>query len=102
MRFERTTSIAFAASVLVFVLVISMQAAESVDTSRGDRMLADYFRSETQKLADASLADIKTWADWTSRRETYWQQLREMLGLDSLPERTPLSAVVAGTLEQDD
>ena len=65
-------------------------------------MLADYFRSETQKLADASLADIKTWSDWTSQRETYRQQLREMLGLDPPPERTPLNAVVTGTLERDD
>lgn len=65
-------------------------------------MLADYFRSETQKLADASLADVKSWKDWTSRRETYRQQLREMLGLDPLPERTPLEAVVTGTLEHDD
>ena len=65
-------------------------------------MLTDYFRSETQKLADASLADIKTWSDWTSRCETYRQQLREMLGLDPLPERTPLGAVVTGTLERDD
>ena len=55
-------------------------------------MIAAYFRNETRKLADACLADIKTWDDWTSRRETYRQQLREMLGLDPLPERTPLNA----------
>ena len=79
-----------------------VQAAESADTSRGDQMLAEYFRGETQKLADASLADVKTWSDWTSKRETYRQQLREMLGLDPLPERTPLNAVVTGTLERDD
>src|SRR5882724_10586572 len=101
MRLGRTTYFAFAASALVVVLVSFVQAAEPVDTLRGDRMLTDYFRSETQKLADASLADIKTWADWTSRRETYRQQLREMLGLDPLPERTPLNAVVTGTLERD-
>lgn len=70
--------------------------------TRGDQMLAAYFRSETQTIADACLADIKTWSDWTSRRETYRQQLREMLGLDPLPERTPLNAVVTGTLERDD
>ncbi len=65
-------------------------------------MIAAYFRSETQKLAKASLADVKTWGDWTSRRESYRQQLREMLGLDPLPERTPLQAVITGTLERDD
>jgi dienelactone hydrolase len=101
MRFERTTYIAVATIASVLVLASSIHADESPDTSRGDRMLADYFRSETQKLTDASLADIKTWKDWTSRRETYRQQLREMLGLDPLPERTPLGAVVTGTLERD-
>src|SRR6266850_6950603 len=102
MRLEHTTYFASAAIASLLVLVSSIQAVESADTARGDRMLAAYFRSETQKLADASLADIKTWSDWTSRRETYRQQLREMLGLDPLPERTPLKAVVTGTLERDD
>jgi dienelactone hydrolase len=74
----------------------------SAETTRGDEMIAAYFRSETRKLADACLADIKTWDDWTSRRETYRQQVREMLGLDPLPERTPLKPVVTGTLDHDD
>ncbi len=65
-------------------------------------MLAAYFRSETQKLAEASLADVKTWEDWTSHRDTYRQQLREMLGLDPFPEQTPLNAIITGTLESDD
>src|SRR6476660_4203438 len=102
MRIEHTTYFAWAVFAALLVLVTSLQAVDSIDTSRGDRMLAAYFRSETQKLADASLAGIKTWNDWTSRRETYRQQLREMLGLDPLPERTPLNAVVTGTLERDD
>jgi cephalosporin-C deacetylase-like acetyl esterase len=65
-------------------------------------MLAAYFQNETKKLADACLADISSWDDWTKRREAYRQQLREMLGLDPLPERTPLNAVVTGTLDHDD
>jgi dienelactone hydrolase len=73
--------------------------AESVDTSRGDRMLAAYFRNETRKLAGACLADVKSWDDWLSRRELYRRQLREMLGLDPLPERAPLNAVVTGKVE---
>jgi dienelactone hydrolase len=69
------------------------------DTQRGERMIAAYFKSETAKLAKASLADVKTLEDWNARRETYRRQLQEMLGLDPLPERTPLNAVVTGTLE---
>jgi cephalosporin-C deacetylase-like acetyl esterase len=80
----------------------SAALAESPDTTRGDEMIAAYFRNETRKLADTCLADVKSWEDWTSRREMYRQQLREMLGLDPLPERTPLNAVVTGKLDHDD
>ncbi len=71
--------------------------AAKPDTRRGDQMLAEYFRQETAKLAKASLADIHTLEDWTSRRDRYRQQLFEMLGLDPLPERTPLNAATTGT-----
>ncbi|HEX5471327.1 MAG TPA: acetylxylan esterase [Lacipirellulaceae bacterium] len=77
-------------------------ASKPTDTSRGDQMIAAYFRSETQKLANAWRADVKSWQEWTKHRDTYRRQLREMLGLDPLPERTPLHAVVTGTLERDD
>src|SRR5688572_19599430 len=71
-------------------------------TLRGDRMIAAYFKNETRALAEACLADVKSWDDWQSRRETYRQQLREMLGLDPLPERMPLQPVVTGKLDHDD
>ncbi|HEX2473522.1 MAG TPA: acetylxylan esterase [Lacipirellulaceae bacterium] len=71
----------------------------SADTSRGERMIAAYFKSETDKLANAYLAEIETLEDWTARRDTYRRQLQEMLGLDPLPERTPLNAVITGTLD---
>ncbi len=74
----------------------------AVDTSYGDRMLADYFRSETKQLADACLADVESLDDWKSKREQYRQQLLEMLGLDPLPEKTPLNPVVTGTVEHDE
>jgi dienelactone hydrolase len=71
----------------------------SVDTSRGDGMIDTYFKSETQELAKDCLADIETVEDWTALRDTYRRQLEEMLGLDPLPERTPLAARVTGTLD---
>jgi dienelactone hydrolase len=74
-------------------------ADATVDTSRGDALAAEYFRLESRRITDATLADIKSLDDWTSRREEYRCQLLEMLGLDPLPERTPLDPVVTGTLE---
>src|SRR5580658_5557300 len=70
-----------------------------IDTHRGDQMLAAYFRRETGELATNCLENIHTLADWTSRRDEYRRQLFEMLGLDPLPQRTPLLAKTTGTLE---
>jgi dienelactone hydrolase len=77
-------------------------AAKPRDTSRGDEMIAAYFRAETQKLANACLANIKNYVDWTRRRGEYRRQMREMLGLDPLPERTRLRPIITGKLEHDE
>ena len=66
----------------------------------GDRMFADYFRAETRLLADRSLADIQTLADWNARKPELRRQLFEMLGLDPLPPKTDLKATITGTLDQ--
>jgi hypothetical protein len=73
-----------------------------LDTSRGDKMLAEYFQIETAKLKDACLADIQTLDDWNAKKGEYRRQLLEMLGLDPLPERTDLKPVITGKLEQDE
>jgi dienelactone hydrolase len=102
MRITKRLQLAILACVPLFILAIHIHAAETVDTSRGDKMLAAYFENETQKLANECLTNVKSWKDWAGRRETYRQQLREMLGLDPLPERTPLEPVVTGKLDHPD
>jgi Prolyl oligopeptidase family len=77
-------------------------AATKLDTSRGDKMLAEYFQIETAKLKDACLADIKTLDDWNAKKGEYRRQLLEMLGLDPLPERTDLKPVITGKLEEEE
>ncbi len=72
------------------------------DTSRGDQMIAEYFRVETRKQQDACLADAKDLADWKAKRDEYRRQLLEMLGLDPLPERTDLQAAVTGRVEHEE
>src|SRR3954469_19183770 len=101
----RRYQISYLALVPLTVLLMSAganPAAEPPDTARGDQMLAEYFRAETQKIANAPAAKLKDWKDWTAHHEEYRRQLREMLGLDPLPARTPLQPVVTGTLERDD
>jgi dienelactone hydrolase len=74
----------------------------TLDTSRGDAMIAEYFQQETERLTANSLSDIKTLADWQKKKAGYRKQLFEMLGLDPLPKKTPLKPVVTGKVEHPD
>jgi Prolyl oligopeptidase family len=73
-----------------------------LDTSRGDKMLAEYFAAETAKLKENCLAEIKTLDDWKAKRGEYRRQLHEMLGLAPLPKKTDLKPVITGRLEHEE
>jgi dienelactone hydrolase len=84
--------------------VLAGSVASAKQTSQptaADRMLAEYFQSETKKLQDQCLSDIKTLEDWKARRPVYHKQLLEMLGLDPLPAKTPLHAATTGTVDHE-
>lgn len=63
---------------------------------------SEYFRIETRKISDAGLNEISSGAEWEKKAPDYRRQLREMLGLDPWPERSPLDAVISGTIEHED
>ena len=94
---------AFAACLLLAVTALAdeptNETAEPLDTTRGDAMIAEYFRAETQRLTDECLADIDSWDDWLAWRGEYRRQLFEMLGLDPLPDKTPLEPQTTGTVQ---
>ena len=73
-----------------------------IDTTRGDRMIAAYFRVETARLRGGCLADVRSLDDWLAWRDESRHQLLEMLGLDPFPERTDLQATVTGTTEHEE
>lgn len=75
------------------------QEGTKIDTSRGDQMIADYFRAETAKISDACLREIKTLDEWNAKKGEYRRQLLEMLGLDPLPERTDLRETASGSVK---
>ena len=64
--------------------------------------LADYFRTETARLAAQPLQGIDSALDWKAARPQLQKRLYHMMGLDPLPERTPLHVETRGTLEQPD
>ncbi|MBA3316424.1 MAG: hypothetical protein H0T47_24465 [Planctomycetaceae bacterium] len=94
------TMIAYVRLLAVFLVLATN--ASAAEPTPGDAMLVDYFKSETAKLRDACLADINSLADWEAKRPELRRQLAEMLGLDPMPERTPLNAEVTDTTEVDD
>lgn len=86
----------------LMLLVVAPALAQSPATARGDQMLAKYFEQETSRLERGSLATPASQAQWLGDREKHRSQLLEMLGLDPLPEKTPLKPVVTGTTDHDD
>jgi dienelactone hydrolase len=81
----------FILSLLILALPTAVLATE----------LDDFFRRETQRLAESCLADVKSSADWQAARPKLRKQLLEMLGLDPLPAKIDLHATVTGTVDGD-
>ena len=91
-------------TVLLFCFTSTIAAQSKwvdIGPSRGDDMLEAYFRAETAELTEKCLSGIKTLDDWQAKKDAYRQQLFEMLGLDPLPEKTPLEATVTGKEEHE-
>ncbi len=72
------------------------------EQQRATAEIHQFFRRSVHRLADASLAEVRTLDDWQRRRPELRRQLFEMLGLWPLPERTDLHATVTGTADGSD
>ena len=68
----------------------------------GGKLLREYFEKETSKLEAACLRDVQSKTDWERLRPIRLEQMREMLGVPSMEERTPLRAQVMGRIEEKD
>ena len=72
-----------ASNALVFLILATGSFAQSQetnrDTSRGDAMIATYFKAETKRLTERSLSEFKTRSDWESNRDVERLHLMEML-----------------------
>ena len=66
-----------------------------------DTQLKAYFEAETQKLADNTRSELQHISNWENYRKQAQSELMEMLGLSPLPPKTPLKAVVTGTIEHE-
>src|SRR5688572_15933402 len=82
---------------LGLLICTSLLAADSPDVRR-----TNYLRAEAELIAARSAAALTNTTEWKRNRETYRQQLFEMLSLDPLPSRGDLKAEVTGKVEHDD
>ncbi len=67
----------------------------------GDEMIQKYLAREAQRIHDTFAEDISSPEDWQELRTRYRQEYLYMLGLWPMPEKSPLKAMVTGTLEGD-
>jgi hypothetical protein len=80
----------------------SVALAQPADSSRGDKLVGEYFARETERLEKNCLAEIKTLDDWNAKKGEYRRQLFDMLGLDPLPPRSELHAATTGKVEHEE
>lgn len=65
-------------------------------------MLDRYMQQQTADIEEnGGLKDIKTAEDWQAKAPEYRRQLAEMLGLDPMPEKTPLLPTKTGEVKGD-
>ncbi len=92
---------------LVLFLTLTVLASDSGWTQSsnvppGERMVNDYFERRTAELRSQCLAPYRSLENWQTSRPQLQEELREMLGLNPWPDRTPLEPVVTGHIEQED
>ena len=89
------------ASLLISSGHTSAQPATEHNTEVGDRLVAEYFQQETAALSTDIVLPGMTLPELQKQQHLDRQRLAEMLGLDPMPERTPLEPVIVGTEAHD-
>lgn len=70
----------------------------AADPSPADEMIRKYLAAETKRISAKFLDGATTKEEWEKVKPRLKREFLDMLGLDPLPEKTPLKATVTGTL----
>lgn len=92
---------AFSLLMLSWLSSLGVAAEPAPELARGQKMLDAYLHRQTQRIADACLADIKTREDWERQRPELRRQFLDMMGLWPMPPRTDLKPVITGRIDAD-
>lgn len=68
----------------------------------GDEMIQEYLRGETEEIHRRFFQNVESVEDWKKLRPKYKEEYLYMLGLQPMPQKTPLKATVTRTLQGDD
>ncbi len=85
----------------IALLLPASRGAEPQTAPRANRQLADYFAREVASIDSHPLAEPTSPEQWETTRKEMKKQLAEMLGLDPMPERTPLKPTKTGEVKGD-
>ena len=100
-RGSRSAAVFRAALLATALQFPGLHAADAPTAPRGNAMLADYFAREVSALESRPLAVPSSAEQWDMIRLGLRKQLAEMLGLDPMPERTPLHVTKTGEVQGD-
>jgi dienelactone hydrolase len=67
----------------------------------GDEMIEKYLAARTAELSKKVLDGATTLAEWQEKRPRLKHEYLYMLGLDPMPEKTPLHATITGTVRRE-
>lgn len=77
----------------------SAAAQQKPEPKPGDIAMAKYLAAETDKLSAKFLDGAKSLDEWKAKLPRLRREYLDMLGLDPLPEKTPLKATITRTFE---
>jgi dienelactone hydrolase len=78
---------------------LSPLAAAEDPPKNADEMIHAYLTAEVKRIVPRFMDAVKTKAAWEAVRPRLKREFLDMLGLDPLPEKTPLKATVTGKIE---
>lgn len=75
-------------------------AAQRPEVTRRPEVIVEHLKTVAAATSERCLSDVGSLEDWKRKRPALRAELLYMLGLDPLPQRTPLAARITGTLER--
>jgi cephalosporin-C deacetylase-like acetyl esterase len=92
---------ALARIIIGIALLLPLSHAQAQESpERRHQMVIEHLKKTAAEISARALNDIQSLTDWQRRRPELRRELLYMLGLDPLPQRTPLKTQIKGTIDR--